>query len=157
MSLCTFLTLKLTTIIFFTVQIRLLLKITNDLIDICYESHDCHNEMRFKQAADELVELRDILEKLRRAVATNGDHQVGIRPSVDVVNGLLSKCRDEINQIETMLSGRKRIKGPSSSFDLQATLTGLASSTTALKGILEENLRCVHTFMEKSNADNIHM
>ena len=146
-------------------QIRLLLKITNDIIDICYESHDCHNEMRdtltesidFEQAADELVELRDILEKLRRAVAANGDHPVGIRSSVDVVDGLLSKCRDEISQIETMLSGRKRIKGPSSSFDPQATLTGLASSTTALKGILEENLRCVPTFTVKSNTDNMHM
>ena len=144
-------------IVSFTVQIRSLLKITNDLIDLCYESHDCRSDMRdtlsdesidFEQASDHLVELRDILEKLRKAAKTNSPHSLDIGPSLYVVNGLLLKCKNEISEMETVLkleSGRKRIRGSSSSFDPQAILTGLALSTTALRGVVEENLRCVRT------------
>ena len=63
-------------IVLFTVQIRSLLKSTNDLIDICY---DCRSGTRdtlakesvdFEQASDHLVELRNNLEKLFKAAVT---------------------------------------------------------------------------------------
>ena len=113
----------------------------------------------FEQASDHLVELRDILGKLFKAAVMNGFHSWSIGLSVDVVNGLLSKCRGEISEMEIVLKqedGQKRIKGSPSSFSLQAILTGLTSSTTALRGVVEGNLRCVHTFTKISNADNVH-
>ena len=158
-------------IVLFTVQIRSLLKITNDLIDICYDSYDCRGGTRgilaeesvdFEQASDQLVELRNNLEKLFKAAATNSAHSLGIGASVGsvgVVNGLLSRCKDKISKMEAMLkqiSGRKRIKEPSPSINPQAILTGLASSTNALRGIAEGNFRCVCTFAKKYNADNVH-
>ena len=106
-------------IVFFTVQIRSLVKITSDLINLCFESHDCRSDMRdtlfdesidFEQASDHLVELRDILEKLRKSATTNNSHSLGIGPSLDVVKGLLLKCKNEISEMETVLkleSGRK--------------------------------------------------
>ena len=66
-------------IVLFTVQIRSLLKITNDLIDICYESYDCRSgtggtlaeeSVELEQASDQLVELRNNLEKLFKAAVT---------------------------------------------------------------------------------------
>lgn len=134
------------------VNIRSLLKLTTDLIDICY---DCRSGMRdipdddpfdFEQASDQLIELRDVLEKLFKAAKTNDTRSPGIGLSVDVVNGILPKCRDEIKEMETALkqeSGRKRIKGPSPSFNPQLILTKLASSTTALRSGMAANERYV--------------
>ena len=151
-------------IVLFTVQIRSLLKSTNDLIDICY---DCRSGTRdtlakesvdFEQASDHLVELHNNLEKLFKAAVTNSAHSLGIGTSVGVVNGLLSRSKDEISKMETMLkqiSGRKRIKEPSPSFNPQAILTGLALSTNALRGIVEGNFGCVCNFAKKYNADNV--
>ena len=83
--------------------------------------------------------------------------------SVGVVNGLLSRCMDEINEMGTKSNGKsdqKRIIGPiaygsessDDSFDLQAILTSLASS---LREVVEGNYRCACTFAKKSNADNV--
>ena len=153
-------------IVLFTVQIRSLLKITNDLINICYESYDCRSGTRgtlaeesvdFEQASDQLVELRNNLEKLFKAAATNSAHSLGIGTSVGVVNGLLSRCKEEIGKMEKMLkqiSGQKTIKEPS--FSPQATLTGLVSSTSALRRIMEGNFRCVSIFAKKHNTDNVY-
>ena len=60
--------------------------------------------------------------------------------------------------METILkqiSGRKRIKEPSPSFNPQAILTGLALSTNALRGIVEGNFGCVCNFAKKYYADNV--
>ena len=155
-------------VVLFTVQIRSLLKITNDLIDICYDSYDgcsgtsdtfAKESVDFRQASGRLVELRNILDSLFEAAATNGAHSLSIGNSVDVVIELLSRCKGEINKMETMLkqeSGQKRIKGPSSSFDQEAILTGLASSTNALKAVTEGNFQYVCTLTKKFNADNVH-
>lgn len=133
-----------------TVKIRSLLKLTTDLIDICYDhragtSNILANEsIDFEQISDQFAELRDLLEKLFKAATTNASHQLGIGPSVDLVNGILSRCRNEINELETVLkreSGRKRIQGPSSSFNPQVMLTDLASSTTALRDAMQVNQR----------------
>ena len=155
-------------IVLFTAQIRSLLKITNDLIDICYESYDGRSgandtltkeSVDFMQASGQLVELRSNLDNLFGAAATNGTHSLGIGNSVDVVIELLSRCKDDVNKMETMLkqkSGRKRVRRPSSSFDQEAILTGLASSTNALKEAMEGNFQYVCTFAMISNADNVH-
>ena len=155
-------------IVLFTVQIRSLLKITNDLIDICYESYDSRSgasgtltkeSVDFMQASGQLVELRSNLDNLFGAAATNGTHSLGIGNSVDVVIELLSRCKDDVNKMETMLkqkSGRKRVKGPSSSFNQEAILNGLASSTNALRAVVERTFQCVCALAMISNADNVH-
>lgn len=131
-------------------NIRLLLKQTNDLIEICY---DCHVGMRnisgsedfdIEQATDHLSRLRDVLEKLFKA-ATSGGRSLGS----DLTHGLLSIVKEQISEMEKALnqeSGRKRIKGISSSFDLDVILRGLASSTATLSGVVEANGRCVDVF-----------
>ena len=155
-------------VVLFTVQIRSLLKITNDLIDICYDSYGgcsgtsdtfSKESVDFRQASGRLVELRNILDSLFEAAATNGAHSLSIGNSVEVVIELLSRCKDDVNKMETMLkqkSGRKRVRRPSSSFDQEAILTGLASSTNALKEAMEGNFQYVCTFAMISNADNVH-
>ena len=152
-------------VVLFTVQIRSLLKITNDLIDICYDSYDgrsgtsdtlAKESVDFMQASGRLVELRSNLDNLFGAAATNGTHSLGIGNSVDVV---LSRCEDDVNKMETMLkqkSGRKRVKGPSSSFNQEAILNGLASSTNALRAVVERTFQCVCALAMISNADNVH-
>ena len=155
-------------VVLFTVQIRSLLKITNDLIDICYDSYDgrsgtsdtlAKESVDFMQASGQLVELRSNLDNLFGAAVTNGTHSLGIGNSVDAVIELLSRCEDDVNKMETMLkqkSGRKRVKGPSSSFNQEAILNGLASSTNALRAVVERTFQCVCALAMISNADNVH-
>ena len=152
----------------FIVQILSLLKITNDLIDICYESYDARNgtndtlaeeSVDFRQASSQLVELRNNLDSLFEAATTNSAYPLGIGISVDVVIGLLSRCKDDINKMETMLkqkSDRKRIKGLSLSFDQEAILTSLASGTNTLKAVVEGSFQYVCTFAKIFNADYVH-
>ena len=152
----------------FIVQILSLLKITNDLIDICYESYDARNgtndtlteeSVDFRQASSQLVELRNNLDSLFEAATTNSAYPLGIGNSIDVVIELLSRCEDDVNKMETMLkqkSGRKRVKGPSSSFNQEAILNGLASSTNALRTVVERTFRCVCALAMISNADNVY-
>ena len=151
----------------FTVQILSLLKITNDLINTCYESYDgrsgtndalAEESVDFRRASGQLVELRNTLDNLFEAATTNGAHSLGIGISVDVVIGLLSRCKDEIDKMETMLkekSGRKRIEGPSSSFNQEAILTDIASSANELRAVVGRNFQCVCTLAMKFNADNV--
>ena len=138
-------------IVLFTAQIRSLLKITNDLIDICYESYDALAE----EFSDKLVKLRSNLENLFKIAATNGANSLGIGISVDE---LLSRYKDEISEMETMLKQKslERIKGQSSSLNSQAVPTSPAPSTNAPKGVVEENFQCVCTLTKKFNADNVH-
>ena len=152
----------------FTVKIRSLLKITNDLINTCYESYDgrsgtndtlAEESVDFRQASGQLLKLRNILDSLFDAAATNGAHSLGIGISVDVANKLLSRCKDDINKMESMLkqkSGRKRIKGPSSSFNQEAILTALASNTNALKAVVEGNFQYVCILAKIFNANYVH-
>ena len=149
----------------FTVQIRSLLKLTTDLLDICRdhetETRDflTNESINVGQADDQLVKLRDVLEKLFKAAKTNGARPLlGIVPSVDVLNKLLSTCRNNINQVETALkqqSSQKRIKGPSPSSNPQEILTRLASSVVDLGRVMEGNQRYVNVFWKKSNTDNV--
>lgn len=127
-------------IILFTEQILSLLKITNDLIHIYFESYDTLAE----ESSDELIKLRNNLENLFKVAATNGAYSLGIGISVD---GLLSRYKDEINEMETVLKQKslERNKGQSSSSNPQPILTGLASSTNAPRGVVEENFQCVCT------------
>ena len=149
-------------IVLFTVQIRSLLKITNDLIDTCYDSRSrtkdtlAEQSVDFRQASRQLDKLRRSLENLFDATETNGAHSLGIGTSVDVVIGLLSRCKEQINKMETMLKQKSGQKEPLSSFNQEAILTGLASSTNALKAVVEGNFQCVRTFARISNADNVH-
>ena len=138
-------------IVLFTAQIRSLLKITNDLIDTCYESYDALAE----EFSDKLVKLRSNLDNLFKVAATNGAHSLGIGISVDE---LLSRYKDEISEMETMLKQKslERIKGQSSSLNSQAVPTSPAPSTNAPNGVVEENFRCVCTLTKKFNADNVH-
>ena len=108
-------------IVLFTGQIRSLLKITNDLIDTYYESYDALPEEFF----DQLVKLRSDLQNLFKVAATNGAHSLGIGISVDE---LLSRYKDEISEMETMLKQKslERIKGQSSSLKSQAIPTSPA-------------------------------
>lgn len=77
------------------------------------------------------------------------------------MNGLLPRCKGEINEMGTKSkwkSDQKRIIGPiaygsNDSFDLQAILVSLASSP---REVVEGNYLCVCTFAKKSNADNVH-
>ena len=137
-------------IVLFTAQIRSLLKITNDLIDTCYESYDT-----LAEESDKLVKLSSNLQNLFKVAATNGAHSLGIGISVDE---LLSRYKDEISEMETMLKQKslERIKGQSSSLNSQAVPTSPAPSTNTPKGVVEENFRCVCTLTKKFNADNVH-
>ena len=137
-------------IVLFTAQIRSLLKITNDLIDTCYESYDT-----LAEESDKLVKLSSNLQNLFKVAAINSAHSLGIGISVDE---LLSRYKDEISEMETMLKQKslERIKGQSSSLNSQAIPTSPAPSTNAPKGVVEENFRCVCTLTKKFNADNVH-
>lgn len=87
-----------------------------------------------EQACDQLSELRDVLEQLFKAAIA------GVDLRADQVNRLLSKCKSEIDELETAFkqeNGRKRIKGSPSSLDLDLTLTTLAANTSALRGIID--------------------
>lgn len=111
------------------------------------------------QAFEQLVELRDVLEMLFKAAATNDPRSLGTGLSVDAVNGLLSRCKNEISEIETALKqeiDRTRIKGSLSSFNPQVIPSGFASTITALRGVVAENQRYVYIFSKKSNADKVH-
>ena len=57
------------------------------------------------------------------------------------------RYKDEINEMETVLKQKslERNKGQSSSSNPQPVLTGLASSTNAPRGVVEENFQCVCT------------
>ena len=134
---------------FIIVQIRSLLKITNNLIDTCYESYDT-----LAEESDKLIKLSSNLQNLFKVAATNGGHSLGIGISVDE---LLSRYKNEISETETLLKQKslERIKGCQSSSNPQVILTGLASSTNAPKGVVEENFQYVCTLAKKFNADNI--
>ena len=138
-------------IVLFKVQILSLLKIVNDLINICYESYNTLAE----ESSDQLVKLRSNLENLFKVAATNGAYSLGIEISIDE---LLSKYKDEMSEMETVLEQKslERIKGQSSFSNPQAILTGLASGTNAPRGVVEENFQCVCTLAKKSNADNVY-
>lgn len=102
--------------------------------------------MDSEQASDRFVELREVLEKVFKAATTSGVQLLGARLSVDVVDGLLSRCKDEIRKMETALkqeSGRKRMRGPSPSLNPELTLNGLASCTVALRNTMDANQRYV--------------
>ena len=145
-------------IVLFTVQIRSLLKITNDLIDTCYDGRSrtkdtlAEQSVDFRQASRQLKKFRGSLENLFDATETNGAHSLSIWTSVDVVIGLLSRCKEQINKMETML----KQKEPLSSFNQDAILTGLDSSTNALRAVAEGNFQCVCTFAMISDADNVY-
>ena len=145
-------------IVLFTVQIRSLLKITNDLIDTCYDGCSrtkdtlAEQSVDFRQASRQLKKFRGSLENLFDATETNGAHSLSIGTSVDVVIGLLSRCKEQINKMETML----KQKEPLSSFNQDAILTGLDSSTNALRAVAEGNFQCVCTFAMISDADNVY-
>ena len=145
-------------IVLFTVQIRSLLKITNDLIDTCYDGRSrtkdtlAEQSVDFRQASRQLKKFRGSLENLFDATETNGAHSLSIGTSVDVVIGLLSRCKEQINKMETML----KQKEPLSSFNQDAILTGLDSSTNALRAVAEGNFQCVCTFAMISDADNVY-
>ena len=144
-------------IVLFTVQIRSLLKITNDLIDTCYDGRSrtkdtlAEQSVDFRQASRQLKKFRGSLENLFDATETNGAHSLSIGTSVDVI-GLLSRCKEQINKMETML----KQKEPLSSFNQDAILTGLDSSTNALRAVAEGNFQCVCTFAMISDADNVY-
>ena len=149
-------------IVFFAVQIRSLLKLTTDLLDICY---DCEIEARetptnesidLGRISNQLVGLRNVLETLFEAAKTNGVHPPGTVPSVDVLYKLLSTCRNNINEVETALkqrSSRKRIKGPTSSSSPQKILTSLASSAVDLKRAMGGIHQYVNVFWKKYNPE----
>ena len=145
-------------IVLFTVQIRSLLKITNDLIDTCYDGCSrtkdtlAEQSVDFRQASRQLKKFRGSLENLFDATETNGAHSLSIWTSVDVVIGLLSRCKEQINKMETMLKQKELL----SSFNQDAILTGLDSSTNALRAVAEGNFQCVCTFAMISDADNVY-
>ena len=157
----TFLTLRLTCVVLFAEKIQSLLKTATGLIDICYECSGmgytfADESIDLEQVSDQLVELLSVLKELFKAVKANTPDSLDIGLSVDVV---LLRCKDEISKVDVMLkrkSGRKRIEGPSSSFDPPVNLTNLASSITTLRKVVEGYFRCVWTFAKKSGADNIH-
>ena len=148
-------------IVLLTVQIRSLLKITNDLIDTCYDGRSrtkdtlAEQSVDLRQASRQLGKLRGSLENLFDATETNGAHSLSIGTSVDVI-GLLSRCKEQINKMETMLKQKSGQKEPSSSFNQDAILTGLDSSTNALRAVAEGNFQCVCTFAMISDADNVY-
>ena len=84
-----------------------------------------------------------------KVAATNGAYSLGIEISIDE---LLSKYKDEISEMETVLEQKslERIKGQSSLSNPQAILTN------APRGVVEENFQCVCTLAKKSNADNVY-
>lgn len=132
---------------FFVVNIRSLLKQTNDLIEICYDFHigmrsiPDGEEFDIEQVNDRLSELRDVLEKLFKT-STSGDQSVGS----DLISGPLSTVKNQLSEMEVALkqdSGRKRTKGPSSIFDPRITLAKLGSNTTALREAMDVPQRYV--------------
>lgn len=132
--------------------IRALLRLNSNVIDLCY---DCRSGLRdappngdldIDTITDQLRELRDVLENLFKSattpVGTTGSTSPALKllnPSALVINELLSRCRNEMSEMETALkqeSGRKRVRGPSSSLGSEVILGNLAVNTTALKGLM---------------------
>lgn len=125
------------------------MQLTTNLIDICYDcssglrTNPASNELDIEQATDQLDELRDVLARLLKTT-TAGVHLPGSELLVDQVNDLLSRCRSELNTLEAALkqeSGKKKVKGPTSSLDWGGTLTTLGAKTNTLRGIMETNRR----------------
>ena len=140
MPLPTFSGLELTPAIVSIVEIRSLQTLTTGLIEICYDIRyrlkdvPAEDSIGYQQASDQLIALRDVLAKLFDAAMANDSQSLGIDISADV-NGHLARCRDKLNEMETVLkrdSGRKRIKGPASS-ESPMVLIDLSPSITALR------------------------
>ena len=85
----------------------------------------------FNQTFNQLVELCDVLEKLFKALATNGPHSPGTGLSV----GLLSRCKDVTSEMETALKQEIDRKG---SVNPQVIPSGFA------RGVIAENERYVY-------------
>lgn len=124
--------------------IRALLRLISNVIDICHDYRcglrNVPNEtLDIDTITDRLCDLRDILESLFKSL-TIPAHAAGFTSLV--VNELLSRCRNEIVEMETTLnqeSGRGNVTRLSSAPGLEVILGRLALSTTALKGLIGRN------------------
>ena len=131
--------------------IRALLRLNANVIEICY---DCRGALGnapvdggfdVDMVTNQLRELRDVLENLYISVTPIG--AVGstsrpLGPSEPMINELLSKCREEMGEIEAALkqenSGR-RGRGANSSQGYEAILGNLSMSATDLKSLMGGN------------------
>lgn len=133
---------------------------TTNLIDICY---DCRSGIRNTAAlghldvdgtTDQLLGLRTALDELFRAVTTRATGassaaSTTLESSEDAIDGLLVKCRNEVNELESALvkeSGRKVLSG-SSSLSAKAILGNLALSTSALRSVIGGGRQYVSSFL----------
>lgn len=125
------------------------MRLATNLIDICY---DCRSGIRdtpgqghldIDGITDQLLGLRNLLDDLFRAATTAGVKSLAamtLESSGNAIDGLLVKCREEVNELEfalTQADGREWCGGPSSSFNSEGILSRLALSTSALRGVID--------------------
>lgn len=117
------------------------MRLTTDLVDVYDNSRGelrTEEHIDIDQTTDQLSGLLDVLEKLLKAV-TDPMEPTTLAPATDEINGLLTKCKQDIGELETAIkrqSGWQSMKGQSSTWSSEMILSNLASSTTALRDIV---------------------
>lgn len=123
-----------------------------NLIDICY---DCRSGIRgtpaighldIDRTVDQFLGLRNVLEDLFRAATTpqatraNSMAVASLMSPQDTIGGLLIKCRNEVDELESALDSEQvesGNKGNERPFSLETTLSNLALSIGALRGVID--------------------
>lgn len=120
------------------------------------------------RTADQLSELRDLLEKLFKlatAPKSTGNPASGLaisEASLVVLNEMLSRCKKDIVALENILGQNtdpnaiKGLQSSSSSSDAGMIMGDLALITTALRGFIDRDRRYVCDFLRRSDAYNKH-
>lgn len=131
-----------------TANIRvLLIRQSTDLIRFCndYRSSSISSnddfdingvKIRFRQLRDALEDFSEAAITPQTRLGPVASSLAATEPYRVVANELLSKCRQDMNGMELelkQLSCRQRVGGPLSSTGLEEIVSGLSSSTTALK------------------------
>lgn len=134
--------------------IRALLRLNANVIEICYDHRGglgnapVDGGLDIDTITNQLRELRDVLENLYISVTPIG--AVGstslalppLGPSEPMINELLSKCKEEMGEMEAALkreSGGRRGRVTNSSQGYEAILGNLSMSITDLKSLMGGN------------------
>lgn len=127
------------------------MRLTSILIDICYDcrcgirSLPANGHLDIDGTTDQLLGLRNVLDDLFRAATTRA---AGVNPvavttlesSGNAISGLLVKCKNEVDELESALeqeNNRKASNGPPWSLNMETVLSNLTLSTCALRGVID--------------------
>lgn len=126
------------------VDIRSLLRLTSNVIDICYDyrsglrSAPAIEDSDIDRVTNQLHGVRDTLENLFRAATTQGTGSSSLalatlEPAGSDVSGLLSSCRSEMHRLEDVLQQETGLRSLNSGM-VMSTLAGVV---TALRSAID--------------------